>query len=413
MQFKGRIILHIDLNSFYASVEQVYNPELRGKPIAIAGNPLERRGIIITCSYEARALGVKTTMNVGEAKRRCPELVILPPNFDRYRDSSKRFFNLLREFTPLLEPVSIDEGFLDITQLTEIKHALTIAQEIQDRILTELSLPCSIGVAPSKFLAKTASDMKKPMGITVLRKRDVPKVLWPLDVIEMHGIGSSTAEKLYALSIKTIGDLAHADEYKIRSVLGKNGERLRQRANGEDYREVDPNSIYDTKSVGNSTTLPKDVTDIHILRQTIEKLSTKVAERLLAKRLAGTTVIVYIRDADWHNQTRSKTISNSVQTKEEIYDIAWSLFQKHWDESPIRLLGVTVSNVINKKETTQQLSMFNFEEYVKEEPLIELIDKMEKKFGKGALQRGSDLSKPANYQTNSSLSKDYLDDHKR
>lgn len=412
MQRKGRIILHIDLNSFYASVEQVHKPDLRGKAIAIAGNPLERRGIIITCSYEARALGIKTTMNVGEAKRRCPELVVLPPNFERYRDSSKRFFNLLREFTTLLEPVSIDEGYLEITKLTENKHALTIAHEIQDRIWSELSLPCSIGVAPNKFLAKTASDMKKPMGITVLRKRDVPKVLWQLDVIDMHGIGSSTADKLYSLNIKTIGDLAHADEHKIRSVLGKNGERLHQRANGVDNREVDPNSIYDTKSVGNSTTLPKDISDIQTLRQTIEKLSTKVAERLLAKRLAGTTVIVHIRDADWHNQTRSKTVSNSVQSKEEIFDIAWLLFQKHWDESPVRLLGVTVSNVMDKKETTKQLSMFNFEEYVKEEPIIALIDKMEKKFGKGAIQRGIDIPKSSNYLANSSLSKDFLDDHK-
>ena len=394
MKKTGRIILHIDLNSFYASVEQVYNPELKGKPIAIAGSQLERRGIIITCSYEARATGVKTTMNVGEAKRRCPELVILPPNFDRYREYSRRFFNLLREFTSLLEPVSIDEGFLEITNLTENRHALTIAREIQERIWNELSLPCSIGVAPNKFLAKTASDMKKPMGITVLRKRDVPKMLWGLDVIEMHGIGSSTAEKLYSLNIKTIGELARINQHKIRSVLGKNGERLHQRANGEDNREVDPNSIYDTKSVGNSTTLPKDITDLHTLRQTLEKLSTKVAERLLAKRLTDTTVSVYIRDADWNNQTRSKTVSNSVQLKEEIFDIAWFLFQKHWDESPVRLLGVTVSNVIDKKETTKQLSMFNFEEYVKEEPIIELIDKIEKKFGKGVIQRGIDIPKP-------------------
>ena len=199
---------------------------------------------------------------------------------------------------------------------------------------------------------------------------------------------------------------------KFVPVLGKNGERLHQRANGVDNREVDPNSIYDTKSVGNSTTLAKDISDIHTLRQTMEKLSTKVAERLLAKRLAGTTVIVHIRDADWHNQTRSKTVSNSVQSKEEIFDIAWLLFQKHWDESPVRLLGVTVSNVMDKKETTKQLSMFNFEEYVKEEPIIALIDKMEKKFGKGAIQRGIDIPKSSNYLANSSLSKDFLDDHK-
>ena len=302
-------------------------------------------------------------MNVHEARRKCPEIILLPPNFERYRKASKEIFSILRSYTSLVEPVSIDEGYMDVTELTRERHALEIADEIQRRILKELDLPCSIGVAPNKFLAKTASDMKKPMGITVLRKREVPQLLWPLEVIEMHGVGEKTAMKLNNINLKTIGDLAKADDYKLRTALGINGERLKQRANGEDEREVDPNSIYDTKSVGNSTTLHADETDLKELRKTIEMLSGKVAARLKAKRLAGTTIILYIRDASWHNQTRSKTVSNAVQVKEEIFEIAWRLFQNHWDEEPVRLLGVTVSNVIDKNEITQQLSMFNFEEH--------------------------------------------------
>ena len=411
MKLAARIILHIDMNCFYASVEQIYDESLKGKPIAIAGNPQERRGIIITCSYEARAFGVKTTMTIHEARRLCPELIILPPNFERYRHSSKQFFSLLREYTSLVEPVSIDECYMDITELCANQNALDIVKEIQGRIFTQLKLPCSIGIAPNKFLAKTASDMKKPMGITVLRKRDVPQLLWPQPVINMHGIGKKTAEKLQSIQIKTIGQLANIEVMQIRQLLGINGERLRARANGEDDRAVDPNSIYDTKSVGNSTTLPRDETEYYILKETIEKLSTKVAERLNAKRLAGTTVILTIRDADWHNQTRSKSVTNAIQNKEDIFTIAWALFQKYWDESPVRLLGVTVSNVKDQQQSTQQLNLFTYEEQIKDEPIVELVENLQRKFGKGIIKRGINVPKQRKYYSNTSFSKDFLDDH--
>lgn len=412
MAFKGRIIFHVDMNSFYASVEQSYDHSLKGKPIAIAGNPKERRGILVTCSYEARAKGVYTTMTVQEARRKCPEIILLPPNFERYRKASKEMFAILRSYTDLVEPVSIDEGYMDVTQIVGERHALDISQEIQVRILKELDLPCSIGVAPNKFLAKTASDMKKPMGITVLRKRDVQEKLWHLPVVEMHGIGESTARKLAEHKIWTIGDLAQVEEPIIRSILGKNGVRLHLRANGEDTRVVDPDSIYDTKSVGNSTTLPADETDMDELLKTIDKLCGKVAERLAAKRLAGPTVSIQIRDADWHNHSRSKSIANAVYLKEDIVDIAQALFERHWDGAPVRLLGVTVSNVIDQKESSQQLSIFNFEEHAKDEPILELVEKLERKFGKGAIKRGIDVGKRPNYASQTSFSKDFLDDHK-
>lgn len=408
--YLGRIILHIDLNSFYASVEQKYDPSLKGKPVAIAGNPKERRGIIITCSYEAREKGVYTTMNVGEARRKCPDLILLPPNFDRYRAESRAFFNMLKEYSDVLQPVSIDEGYLQLP-IIEGQNVIQHVQNMQNRIWTELQLPCSIGIAPNKFLAKMASDMKKPMGITILRKRDVPKVLWPKNVIEMHGIGKSTSEKLNKLGIHTIGELAIADEFILKQNFGINGPRMKQKANGIDERPVDPQAIYDTKSVGNSSTLSYDVTDRDELYTILSQLSEKVAGRLKAKKLAGATVSVTIRTADWETYTRSMSINNAIHLKEDIVEHAWKLFIKHWNEDPIRLLGVTVSNVCNIKETTQQLTFFNFEEYIKDEPIIKLVDQIEEKFGKGSIIRGSDIAKPVGkYQSNTSFSKDFWDE---
>lgn len=408
---KARIILHVDMNSFYASVEQAYNPELKGKAIAIAGNPKERRGIIVTSSYEARAKGIYTTMNVGEALRKCSELIVMPPDFPKYRQASKAMFSILRSYTDLIEPVSIDEGYMDITEISQQRHPLEIAKEIQSRIFNELDLPCSIGIAPNKFLAKTASDMKKPMGISILRKRDVPQKLWHLPVITMHGVGESTAKKLAGINIATIGDLAHIDEHVIRQALGKNGPRLKMRANGEDTREVDPDAIYQTKSVGNSTTLPFDETEIDNIEKTFLKLAEKVAERLDAKNLCGSTISIQIRDADWHNHSKSKTFQNPIYEKNSIYEEALKLFHKSWKGAPIRLLGITVSNVLERKQSVEQLSIFNFEQYAKQEPIYHLIDQIENKFGKGAIQKGIKINKKS-YASKTSFSKDFFEDLK-
>ena len=411
---KGRIILHIDMNSFYASVEQKLNPKLKGKPVAVAGNPKERRGIIITCSYEARAFGVKTTMNVGEAKRLCKDLIVLPPNFERYREASVSFFSLLRTYSPILEPVSIDEGYLDVTDYTAERHPLEIVEEIQGRIYEELGLPCSIGVAPNKFLAKTASDMKKPMGITVLRKRDVKSVLWPRDVIDMHGVGQKTAEKLRGYGIHTIGDLAKARMSDMKMWFGVNGERMVHKANGIDERAVDPEAAFDTKSVGNSTTLPRDETEYYVLKETFAMLSGKVANRLQAKSLVGTTVSIMIRDHNWRTITRAKSLQNGVKKQEDILAIAWELFIQNWDETPLRLVGVTVSNVSDERESTEQLDLFNFQQYAKEEPILDVLHKLERQFGEGVVQRGVRVKKKqsTSHHANTSFSKDFLDDFK-
>ncbi|MEK5147216.1 DNA polymerase IV [Psychrobacillus sp. FSL K6-4615] len=411
MSGKHRIIFHLDMNSFYASVEQAHNPSLKGKAIAIAGNPKERRGILVTCSYEARAKGVYTTMSVWEAKRKCPELILLPPNFEIYRIASKAMFGILRSYTHLVEPVSIDEGYMDVTELDMNNDAIGFAKSIQDRILRELDLPSSIGIAPNKFLAKTASNIKKPMGITVLRKRQVNEILWPLPVIDMHGIGESTARKLESIGIKSIGDLANANPNLLKEKLGKNGVRLLNRANGIDNRAVDPESIYDTKSVGNSTTLPYDESNIEELEKVFVRLSKKVAARLDAKNLAGRSITIHIRDANWKNKTKSKTLTSRLYKEQEIYQLALELFNASWNGDPIRLLGVTVNNVYDKGESVEQLSIFNFEEHAKEEPILKLVEQLQGKFGEDSIKRGMKVKKKPSLESKTSFSKDFLDDH--
>ncbi|WP_456274132.1 DNA polymerase IV [Bacillus sp. AK031] len=385
---KGRVILHVDMNSFYASVEAAYNPELKGKPLAIAGNPDERRGIIVTCSYEARSFGVKTTMPLWEAKKLCPQLIIMRPNFERYRAASQGMFDILRQYSQLVEPVSIDEGYVDITDSFSLGSPLFIAESIQNQVLSQLDLPCSIGIAPNKFLAKTASDMKKPMGITVLRKRDLPLKLWPLDVKEMHGIGEKTALKLNSVGINTIRELAAANDIILKSQLGINGLRLKSRANGSDDRPVDPDSVYDFKSIGNSTTLPRDTANQKELLSTLNQLSAKVASRMKSKDTLASTIIITLRFKDRKTITRSKKLKNPARTQEEIFEVAKALFLEHWNGNSIRLLGVTGQDLVERDEAALQLDLFSYEEHAKKEPLYETIEKLQSKFGKKMIQRG-------------------------
>jgi DNA polymerase-4 len=406
----GRVILHVDMNSFYASVEMAYDPSLKGKPLAIAGNVEERRGIIVTCSYEARRFGVKTTMPLWEAKKLCPGLIVKSPNFDRYRSASMGMFELLRQYTDLVEPVSIDEGYMDITSSYRFGSPLEIAQTIQNRILNELDLPCSIGIAPNKFLAKMASDMKKPMGITILRKRDVKQILWPLDSSEMHGVGKKTAEKLRTIGIKTIGDLANGNEIQLKTLLGINGIRLKERANGNDSRPVDPDSAAEFKSIGNSTTLPKDVANQQELFRVFDLLAEKVSVRLKRKNVFATTLGITIRYKDRRTVTRSKKIENPVRLKEEISSLSKQLFLKHWNGDPIRLLGITGSDLIEEDHAVKQLDLFSYEKEAKKEPLLKAVTELREKYGKNIIENAGhhQVSPEQSIGTDTSFNKDFL-----
>ncbi|MRX74362.1 DNA polymerase IV [Bacillus lacus] len=404
----GRVILHVDMNSFYASVEMAYEPELRGKPLAIAGNVEERKGIIVTCSYEARAFGVKTTMPLWQAKKLCPQLIIKGPNFERYRKASSAMFDLLREYTSLVEPVSIDEGYMDITESNVKLSPIEIAKDIQNRLQEELLLPCSIGIAPNKFLAKMASDMKKPLGITILRLREIEKVLWPLPVEEMHGIGEKTAEKLKSISIHTIAELASGNEVQLKKLLGINGERLKNRANGIDNRPVDPEAIFEFKSVGNSSTLPKDVTEESKLYEVLRNLARSVSQRLHRKEVLASKVFITIRYHDRKTVTRSKLMENPVSSEKDLYDTAKELFDKHWNQEAVRLLGITGQELVEKKEAVKQLDLFSYEKDADKEPLFNTIRGIHEKYGSSALQRGMKASAEDDNKKGTSFNKDFL-----
>lgn len=416
MASKGKIIFHVDMNSFYASVEMAYNPSLKGKAIAIAGNPEERKGIIVTSSYEARAMGVKTTMPIWEAKKHCPHLIIIRPNFERYRKMSANIFKLLLEITPLVEPVSIDEGYLDVTNYRE--DPLLLAKQIQSKILKKLDIPCSIGIGPNKFLAKTASDMKKPLGITVLRKRDLPHKLWPLPINKMYGVGEKTALKLTKMDINTIGDLAKSDAYTLAHVLGMNGERLKNRANGIDPRRVDPDAVNEFKSIGNSQTLPYDTESKQEIKQILTNLSARVASRLKRRELKGQTVQLMIRYANRKTITRSKKLNMYMDEQEVILKHSIDLFSDHWNKQPVRLLGITVQDVMERKDIKQQLNLFTYEEEAKKALVQQTVDQLTEKYGKDIFkQMNTEEQKNVgkiedNKMLRTSFQKDFLDDFK-
>ncbi|WP_082233908.1 DNA polymerase IV [Halobacillus massiliensis] len=406
----GRVIFHVDMNSFYASVEMAYDPSLKGKPLAIAGNPEERRGIVVTSSYEARKYGVKTTMPVGEARRLCPSLIVRRPNFERYRAASKEMFKILSEVTEIIQPVSIDEGYMDITDCHEKGSPPELAQYIQNRIHDELDLPCSIGIAPNKFLAKMASDMKKPMGITILRKRDLREKLWVLPIEEMYGVGEKTAEKLRKIKINTIGSLAEHPVFELKQLLGINGERLRNRANGIDNRPVDPEAVHEFKSIGTSTTLAEDTSDDNEIRQVFNRLCAKVEARMKNKKVFARNVQITIRYYDRQTITRSRQLTDYINTRENLFRMALQLFDEHWNQSPVRLLGITAQDLAEQTEISQQLNLFSYEEHARKEKLYKAVDDLSEKFGPETFKK---LADKADTNITTSFQKDFLDDYRK
>ncbi|MCA0970162.1 DNA polymerase IV [Halobacillus litoralis] len=406
----GRVIFHVDMNSFYASVEMAFDPSLKGQPLAIAGNPEERKGIVVTSSYEARKFGVKTTMPLFEAKRLCPDLKVMRPNFERYRTASKEMFKILAEVTDLVQPVSIDEGYMDITACADQGSPPEIAENIQKRIYEELDLPCSIGIAPNKFLAKMASDMKKPMGITILRKRDLDHKLWPLPIEEMYGVGEKTAEKLKKIGIETIGDLAKQPVLDLKRLLGINGERLQNRANGLDDRPVDPDAVHEFKSIGTSTTLAEDTTDDTEVRSVLRRLAGKVEARMKSKEVLARHVQLMIRYHDRRTITRSKQLHDYIDHKDDLFSAAIQLFDDHWNQTPVRLLGITASDFAEKSEVTQQLDLFNYEQHAEKENLYKVIDHLTERYGSNPFKK---ISAPKDAKVETSFQKDFLDDYKK
>ncbi len=383
---KRRIILHIDMNAFYCSVHAAEEPDTyKGKPTAVAGSVELRKGIVVTSSYEARAMGVRTGMTVRQATGICPELILISPDFDLYRKYSRGFMRIAGNYTPQVEAVSIDECFLDITGSSQFGTPLEIAETIARRVREELSLPCSIGIAPNKLLAKMASDMRKPDAITVLRRREVPMLLWHKPCQTLYGIGSRTADKLLRLNIRTIGELAAADEQVLTDRFGIYGSWMKLAANGLDDSPVEPLQEA-PKSIGHTTTLPADLTGREQYRRVLLNLADQTTRRLRHQRMVSSTVQITIRDPDMRTISRSSTLAIPTDTVEDVYQVACRLMETHWKEGdPVRLLGITLQNLASKEETPLQLDLFSYEEKPRKDKLVTAMDLLRDKYGENAI----------------------------
>jgi DNA polymerase IV len=376
------------MNAFFASVEQQSNPELRGKPIAVIG--AAKRTVITTCSYEARAFGVKTGMNTWEARQKCPQLIFVVGNNRKYTYTSTSIIMIMREYTPLVEVFSIDEAFLDVTGcLSLFGSPERIANLIKARIREEFGLTCSVGIAPNKLLAKLASDMQKPDGLTVIHPEKIAQVLERVPIQDLCGIGAKTRQQLSKFGIRTCGELGRFPIEILKRNFGVVGERLHYMGRGVDDSPVVPDEeAEEVKTVGHSTTLEKDITERSEILMYLLQLSEMVGRRARRYKVAGRTVTLTVRYADFTTFTRQESRSSHTNNSEEIYQAALKILDSIDLVQPIRLLGVKISNL---RQHTEQLPLFPAER--KKALLASAMDEVNNKFGDFAVTFGSLLGK--------------------
>ncbi len=336
-----RRILHVDMDAFYASVEQRDDPKLRGKPVAVGGDPA-RRGVVCAASYEARAFGVRSAIPMARAVRLCPELVIVPPDFARYSAVSQQVFEIFRSVTPLVEPLSLDEAYLDVTENSwDEPLGVEVARRIKSRIREETQLTASAGVAPNKFLAKIASGWKKPDGLTVIAPERVERFLQKLPVDALWGVGPVTARKLRTAGIERLVDVRTAPEEVLQKTVGSYATALRNLAFGIDERAVNPNR--ERKSIGCENTFARDLQDMEQIRQEVAVLARHATEGLARRSLTAKTVTVKLRYSNFETITRSETRLPPTRSAEEIEARALALLEKTDAGSrSVRLLGVSL-----------------------------------------------------------------------
>ena len=370
----SKIILHIDLNAFFVRCEELKNPSLEGKPVIIGR--VGRGGIVSTCSYAARKFGVKSGMPTYEALLKCKNAIVLDGDYHYYSEKSKQFFAFMKGYTNLIEPASVDECFCDFTNvLKDEKEPLVFLRNMQKDLYKETGLKCSIGVAPTKFLAKMASDMKKPLGLTVIRKRDAKKMLAPLQIEDFFGIGKKTSPHLRALGINTIGDLIKRideEDPEMKKVLGKFYFVISDWINGKGDDEINTEP-FDPKSVGHSTTLFSDAVSIEELEKPLRELSEEVSRDARKSGKKGKTVQLVLKDNEFKVINRSKRLSQLSNSFDDIFNTAMELLKENYDGRPTRLIGVTLQQLKNPKETYEQLSIFDNYEQIKEENETRLL----------------------------------------
>ena len=381
------MILHIDMDAFYASVEQLDNPWLKGKCVIVGGT--SNRGVVSASSYEARRFGVRSAMPIFQARQKCPEGVFIPPRIERYKEVSKKIMAILREFSPQVEVVSIDEAYMDISGGQRLHgDPEMVAMDIKNKIKEKLGLTCSVGVAPGKFLAKVASDMDKPDGLTIIWPQQVNQFIETLAVQKVPGVGKKTFLQLESMGIKTLGDVKKFPEKMLLDRLGKFGQRLIELGSGRDHSTVTPWSPH--KSISSERTLGEDTDDKKLLNKYLLKQSEEIARQLRKANVKAKTITLKLKHADFKQFTRSKTIDTPTQSSETIYRYAVRLLDDYRLTQKIRLVGVGTSGF---KSTDRPVQLNLFDRVKESDQTWEKVDRtvetITKKFGRDAIKRGT------------------------
>ena len=374
------------MDAFYASVEILDNPKLKGKPVAVGASP-EQRGVVAAASYEARKFGIHSAMPMATAIRLCPKVVVLPVRMERYVDVSKKIHEIFARYTPQIEPISIDEAFLDVTGSIQLfGPAEEIGRQIKQEIKTELGLTASVGIAPNKFLAKLASDLRKPDGFVIITEESKQQILEPLDISRIWGIGKVTEKALNSIGIHTIGQLKKAEPVKLENILGNTTAHILSLARGTDHREVE--SVQVSKSMSSEETFPKDIKDKNALLDVLLNQVNEVAHRLREEKLAARTITLKLRYGDFRTITRSNTLKKPTNITAILWKEAKGVFLKWHKESPgaLRLLGFGASGLVS--ENGGQGELFIDAEDEKQKKVDQVFDQIKKKYGDNAVRRG-------------------------
>jgi DNA polymerase IV len=387
------MILHVDMDAFYASVEQRDNPSLIGKPVIVGGSA-DGRGVVAASSYEARKFGVFSAMSAHRAKQLCPSAIFIRPRIDYYASVSRQLRQIFEEFTPIIEPLSLDEAFLDVTGSEKAKgSAVHIGREIKTLVRERLNLTASVGVAPSKFVAKIASDLEKPNGFVVVMPEQVQAFLDPLPVSRIWGVGKVKEQMFKRFAISTIGQLRCMSLETLQQLFGTSAEHYWTLSHGIDNRPVVPDR--DAKSISNETTFAEDLYETEDLKAWLVLLVEQVSQRLRRSQKIGRTIELKIRFASFKTVTRSLTLHRPTNITKELLEGALQIFTTHRqnDREPIRLIGFGVSNL--SAEGFVQLELFDQPEREQQKSIDKVTDEIAKKFGKHALHRAAAVKKPS------------------
>lgn len=385
-------IIHVDMDAFFAAIEQRDNPALQGKPVIVGGSK-ESRGVVSTASYEARKFGVHSAMSMAEAVRRCPDGIYLPVDMKKYRAVSRQIMEIFQRFTPEVEAISVDEAFLDVTGSQKLfGEAEQIGWQIKRIIRQELDLTASVGLSYNKFLAKLASDLDKPDGFYQILPEELQQKVWPLSIRRMMGVGNKTAQLLERMGVTTIGKLAVMDAGLLEHLLGKQGLLMHQLANGVDGRTVEP--VRESKSVGRETTFPRDISDVYVLETILFTLTDDVCHTLRSSGLKGKTVSIKIRYPDFRSISRAVTLERYTASFEPVFEAVRRLMDQHYqDGTAVRLIGVTVSNLKKEQQIVEQQELFADTAAVeKYQQLNKVVDQINGRYGGDTLRRARKLT---------------------